>query len=634
MSDSAASPAPNPVDTPEDFLRMVRASELVEPARMQEVEAALGPWKAARGPIPDPSVRALVDSHLLTAWQIGKLCERRSDGFLLGKCRLLEPLGKGGMGNVYLAEHTTLRSRVAVKVLRGPPARDDAQDEDRRSQIESLRKRFAQEARVAFRLRHDNIARALHLDTFEDRSGAVVNFIVMDVVDGVDLEKRVKTSGRLDVRDAADFIRQAAVGLQYAHGKGLVHRDIKPANLMVDSGGHLTILDFGLAQLDDFEVANDACGPEPDNKVVGTPDFMSPEQAGRQRVDHRSDIYSLGCTFSYLLTGRAPFEDTATGATGIDRRRARILAHLKTPAPNVLDVRPDVPVEIADLLLRMMQKSPDARPQSAREVVDSLAAWLEAHAEVTAGEPASRGGSAAGLAVGTPAAPGPKGDAFSGPRLATGSSAGPLVESDVHALSHSDAPRMSSHSRSTGSMPAETVPDGAIGDLGISIDTSPGPAKPAAKPAASAARVPSPRRKPAGGGAAAQRPAPAAAVPRHAWLFRRACGVPLVGWLSIAAAILAATMTAVTWSLIGGQTAGTADDEEETMTIVPRRTDGTAGPKPKPGSPAGRRPGAPRPAPKPKPKPDGEPSPLDKVLQSAGAAAAAPQPAAATDAGK
>jgi serine/threonine protein kinase len=296
-------------------------------------------------------LQALIDSELLTRWQIDQLLKGRYKGFTLGKYRLLRLLGAGGMSSVYLAEHATLRSKAAVKVL---PVK--------RVEQTSYLARFEREARQSARLNHANIVRTFDLDM-----AGGIHFIAMEYVDGIDLHAKVKRDGPLPVREAADYIRQAAIGLHHAHEEGLVHRDIKPANLMLDTRGTVKILDLGLALANNDE--DGSLTREHDEKVLGTADYLAPEQAtDSHTADRRSDIYSLGCTLYYLLVGKPPF------ASG--KLAERLQAHLKKPPPNLLDQRPDVPVAIADLYFRMLQKHPDGRPQTAQEVADSLSAWL------------------------------------------------------------------------------------------------------------------------------------------------------------------------------------------------------------------------------------------------------------------
>jgi serine/threonine-protein kinase len=339
-----------PVQSVDEFLQVVRRSGLVDDQKLLEIVA---PWVGHAGPPPEAMLEALTASGTLTTWQLDQLVKGRHKGFTLGKYRLLRLLGAGGMSSVYLAEHATLKSKAAVKVL--PVKRVDQS---------SYLARFEREARQSARLSHPNIVRTFDLDT----AGAI-HFIAMEYVDGIDLHAKVKRDGPLSIREAADFIRQAALGLQHAHEEGLVHRDIKPANLMLDTRGTVKILDLGLALAGGDE--DGSLTREHDEKVLGTVDYLAPEQAtDSHKADRRSDIYALGCTLYYLLIGKAPF------ASG--KLSERLQSHLHKPPPNILEQRPDVPIAIADLYFRMMQKHPDGRPQSAREVADALGAWLNA----------------------------------------------------------------------------------------------------------------------------------------------------------------------------------------------------------------------------------------------------------------
>ena len=337
-----------PVQSVDEFLQVVRRSGLVEDDRMK---AAVGAWIGHAGPPPEPMLQALIDAGLLTRWQIDQLLKGRYKGFTLGKYRLLRLLGAGGMSSVYLGEHATLKSKAAVKVL--PVKRVDQT---------SYLARFEREARQSARLNHPNIVRTFDLDT-----AGSIHFIAMEYIEGVDLHAKVKRDGPLPVREAAEYVRQAALGLQHAHEEGLVHRDIKPANLMLDNRGTVKILDLGLALAGGDE--DGSLTREHDEKVLGTADYLAPEQAtDSHKADRRSDVYSLGCTLYYLLVGKPPF------ATG--KLAERLQAHLHKPPPNLIEQRSDVPIAIADLYFRMLQKHPDGRPQSAQEVADALGAWL------------------------------------------------------------------------------------------------------------------------------------------------------------------------------------------------------------------------------------------------------------------
>lgn len=343
--------------TIEDFLTVLRKSGLVEASQVDQLAA---PWKGATGPLPDALPEAFKKADLLTDWHIRQLRKGKHRGYFLGQYKLRQELGKGGMSAVYLAEHTGMKMPVAIKVL--PVKRVDEK---------SYLERFKREAQASFRLNHPNIARATNFDHSGD-----IWYIVLDYIEGIDLQKKVKEEGVLPVRQAVEYIRQAALGLQYAHDEGLVHRDIKPANLILDIKGTIKILDLGLALGSDDEEEG-GLTKQHDEKVLGTADYLAPEQSKNSHAaDPRSDIYSLGCTLYYLLIGRAPF---AKGSVV-----ERIKAHWNEPPPNPLDELeeppPDLDSAVIDLYFRMLEKHPDARPQTAGEVADTIAAWLEQHA--------------------------------------------------------------------------------------------------------------------------------------------------------------------------------------------------------------------------------------------------------------
>lgn len=342
---------PHPANTVAEFLAVIRRSGLVDEDRLATATAA---WTDPADPLPEELPQSLIAAGLLTEWQVGQLRKGRHRGFMLGKYRLLQLLGAGGMSSVYLAENTTLHQRVAIKVL---PIKRVAQT--------SFLARFRREARMAFRLSHQNVARAFDLDQVGE-----IHFIVMEYVDGIDLHAKVKHEGHVAVREAVEYLRQAALGLHHAHEEGLVHRDVKPSNLMLDRKGTIKILDLGLAFASDDEEAA-SITREHDERVLGTADYLAPEQAtDSHTADRRSDIYALGCTLHYLLIGKAPF------AQG--KLAERVQAHLKKPPPNIVEERADVPLPIAQLYFRMLEKHPDARPQTALEVADTLSAWLAA----------------------------------------------------------------------------------------------------------------------------------------------------------------------------------------------------------------------------------------------------------------
>src|SRR6185437_6316404 len=222
--------------------------------------------------------------------------------------------------------------------------------------------RFHREARAAAALDHPNIVRAFDVDHEGD-----VHYLVMEYVEGSDLRELVETGGPLDFRTAADYIRQASDGLAHAHEAGLIHRDLKPANLLVDRKGVVKVLDLGLARFADDAEAS--LTREFDEKVLGTVDYMSPEQAiDSHRTDGRADIYSLGCTLYFALTGHPPFPEGTLAQ--------RLMAHQTKEPVDLRTARPYMPAELAAICRRMMAKLPSARYPSAAAARDALAAWL------------------------------------------------------------------------------------------------------------------------------------------------------------------------------------------------------------------------------------------------------------------
>ena len=302
---------------------------------------------------PNQCAALLVKAELLTAYQAKQLLGGKFRGFFLGPYKILKPIGQGGMGAVYLAEHTSLGRKVAVKVLTAEKAKDKLTLE-----------RFHREARAAAALDHPNIVR-LH----DISQGAGVHFLVMEYVDGNDLQTLMAQTGPLHFAQAAQYIAQAAAGLQHAHEKGFVHRDIKPANLMLTKDGGIKILDMGLAR--SFTDSRDnLTGLLAEGDIAGTVDFLSPEQAMNHPLDERSDIYSLGATFYALVTGHPPFH----GSTA-----QKLMQHqLKDPPSLTVKLRGRVPDALSNVISKMMAKRASERFQAAADVIDALGPWLPA----------------------------------------------------------------------------------------------------------------------------------------------------------------------------------------------------------------------------------------------------------------
>jgi formylglycine-generating enzyme required for sulfatase activity len=281
-------------------------------------------------------------------------------GRVLGNYVLLEPLGAGGMGRVFKAEHRRMKRQVALKVIAPDLLR-----------LPLARARFQREVEAVSRLSSPYIVAAY--DAGEDGGR---DFLVMEYVDGCNLADLVKREGPLPIAAALQYTLQAARGLAHAHDAGVFHRDVKPANLLLARGGTVKVLDLGLARLHlEEETAPHLTGG---NGLLGTADYMAPEQAlNVHTADGRADVYGLGCTLYYLLTGRPPYEGkTATEV---------LLAHREGPVPSLREARPDCPPRVDALFRSLVAKRPEHRPDSMHEVAAECGRLLEGPARPPAG---------------------------------------------------------------------------------------------------------------------------------------------------------------------------------------------------------------------------------------------------------
>jgi serine/threonine protein kinase/WD40 repeat protein len=343
------------------FLDQLRASALLDGAQLAELSGC----PEARDPAPTPLARVVFQRGWLTRFQLNTIAAGRGKDLIVGPYVVLDRLGEGGMGMVYKARHQHMKRVVALKVIR----------KERLASADSVR-RFYQEVQMAAALSHPNIVLAYD-------AGQVGNthYFAMEYVEGVDLSRLVKDQGRLPVPQACDYIRQAALGLQHAHEKGMVHRDIKPANLLVSRapapaatdiaagrsagkgprGDVVKILDMGLARL---EGAGDT-GMTKTGAVMGTPDYLAPEQAMNSRAaDIRADLYSLGCTFYFLLTAKPPF-------LGAELTEVLLKHQMEKPAP-LAKRGIEAPAGVQAVLDRLMAKDPDDRYQTPAGLVADL----------------------------------------------------------------------------------------------------------------------------------------------------------------------------------------------------------------------------------------------------------------------
>src|SRR5262249_50913791 len=300
---------------------------------------------------------ALTQRHLLTHFQADAVRKGSGADIVLGQYRLLDLLGQGGMGTVYRAEHLTLRREVAVKVM----AR--AAEGNQR-----MVNRFYAEARAVARLQHTNLVACFDAGRVRRPGPTPVfrDYFVMELIPGQDLFALIREKGPLLPHRACDLFRQVAEALAEAHRHGLIHRDIKPSNILVTPDWQAKVLDFGLARVPQRNVT------EP-GTLLGTIGYMAPEQArDPHAVDTRADLFSLGATMYWALTGREPYPETGNPLQDLHRRLP------PSPAP-VRQVRPEVPAEVSDVVAKLMETDPDHRFPSARSAAATLtgfALWL------------------------------------------------------------------------------------------------------------------------------------------------------------------------------------------------------------------------------------------------------------------
>jgi serine/threonine protein kinase len=328
---------------------LVVQSELVAKAALDDYLARL---RSADGlPADGPALAAAaVRDGLLTEFQARLLLQGRWKNFFLGgKYKVLKPLGSGGMGAVFLCEHRHMRRRVALKIL--PP---DASSPEQVLQ-------FQREAQAVAMLDHPNIVRAFDVD----REGSL-HFLVMEFIDGASLQYLVDSRGPLPVARAVNYVAQAALGLQHAHENGLVHRDVKPSNLMLDWAGTVKLLDLGLARF--ARMPDHLIQGNESKLVIGTADYLAPEQARSAAVDGRADVYALGAVAVFLLTGKTPFDGGSVAQ--------KLMRHQTETPARVTEARPEVPAGVADVIARMLAKDPGGRPQSPARVIAELRPWV------------------------------------------------------------------------------------------------------------------------------------------------------------------------------------------------------------------------------------------------------------------
>ena len=340
---------PAPLTVP-DLCDLIARSELVGRTALDDYLKLLESGGATPA-APAEFAALAVRDKVLTPFQSKLLLQGKwKNFFLASKYKVLEHLGTGGMGSVFLCEHRHMRRRVAVKLL--PPAPGDP----------THWQRVQREAQAVAMLDHPNIVRAFDLD----REGGI-HFLVMEYIDGASLQYLVDSRGQLPIDRAVNFVAQSALGLEHAHQNGLVHRDVKPSNLMLDWAGTVKLLDLGLAR---FSRAPDNVNTAGDSKtVLGTADYLAPEQARSSQVDARADVYALGAVAYFLLTGKAPFDGGSVAQ--------KLIRHQTEVPALITNLRPDAPAGLATVVARMLDKDPSGRPQSANRVIAELRPWVK-----------------------------------------------------------------------------------------------------------------------------------------------------------------------------------------------------------------------------------------------------------------
>ena len=333
--------------TSQELLQRVRLSGLVRP---EEYDAIVVDMSDGGTP---PKIRAFLDrlvhDNLLTPFHADRLIVGKYKGFRLGNHVILDRLGSGGMGQVFLAEHADLCRRAAIKVLSQPVAEDEV-----------ARERFHREARAAATLDHPNIVRVFDLN----QEGQIL-YLVMEFIEGINLQAMVARSGPFAAGKAASYVGQAALGLQHAHEKGLIHRDVKPGNMIVDRIGVCRLLDLGLVRSSDPEDSQLTMNLNGQG-ILGTVDYLAPEQAvDSSDVDARADVYSLGATLYFLLAGHPMFPN--------GRAAQKLMWQQSKDPVDIRQLRPEVPDGLATVIHRALAKNPADRFQTAAAMAAELA---------------------------------------------------------------------------------------------------------------------------------------------------------------------------------------------------------------------------------------------------------------------
>jgi formylglycine-generating enzyme required for sulfatase activity len=328
------------------FLAALQASRLLAAEQLQDISG----WAAQNRPDVPALAKEINRRGWLSVYQIKEIARGRGAGLLLGNYIVQDLLGEGGMGRVFKAHNTRLGRDEALKVIRGDKLKHP-----------SAQARFTLEMQALGKLKHSNVVTAFDAGPLGD-----LHFVSMELIDGMDLTRMVRDRGLMPFPFACECIRQACLGLQHAFELGMVHRDIKPSNILVTRDGkQVKLVDLGLARINDPIHQDGANRVTQDGFVIGTPDFLAPEQARNPAgEDIRADIYALGATLFFILTGRVPYD--GSNAT------EKLMKHCTDPPPPLLQFRPDLPPHLEQLIHWCMAKRPEDRPQTPVQLAVAL----------------------------------------------------------------------------------------------------------------------------------------------------------------------------------------------------------------------------------------------------------------------
>jgi eukaryotic-like serine/threonine-protein kinase len=340
------------------FIESLRKSRLLT---AKEVDAAVEKLDVCNDDGAIPTAKSFVRGGVLTRLQASRLLEGQHRGFFIDHFRIDDILGSGGMGWVYSATNLETNEKVAIKMLT-----------EKNDQDPGLLTRFQLEARAGLMLNHEAVVRTQLMGHTPGLFGDI-HYMVMDQVEGIGVDEFVgMLGGPIKWKLACHIAYYAGAGLHHAHRKGLIHRDIKPSNILVDTAGTARVLDFGLSQVsnsdhsDEFSLAM-IFGQD----CLGTADYIAPEQASDSfTIDHRADIYSLGATLYYMLTGQVMFPECKSRAEKIEAQKSR------TPE-RIRKLRPEVPAEVEAIVNRMLAKNPDDRFPTAKMMCSKLVKYAK-----------------------------------------------------------------------------------------------------------------------------------------------------------------------------------------------------------------------------------------------------------------